>query len=144
MLQYGVLSVKLYEQQYRGVLNKIFCGLCKNRCMKSARRYSIIKEVEAIEKNESSKAEESIVKIGSEAASRVSALFSLLGNLTLLYDTYYIALDNVDNNLYKYVVLLYAIFLSSVYLISYSTYTYTIYFKGGKGASLNFDKKECF
>lgn len=112
--------------------------------MKSARRYSIIKEVEAIEKNESSKAEESIVKIGSEAASRVSALFSLLGNLTLLYDTYYIALDNVDNNLYKYVVLLYAIFLSSVYLISYSTYTYTIYFKGGKGASLNFDKKECF
>ena len=48
---------------------------------------------------------------------------------------------NVDNGLYKIVVLVQAIAIISVYLISYSTLNYSIYFNGSKGTNLNFDKK---
>ena len=107
--------------------------------MKSQRRSSIIKELESL--SVKVKAEESIIQIMSQPLSRLISLFSLFNNLKLLNKTYYIALANVDNGLYKIVVLVQAIAIISVYLISYSTLNYSIYFNGSKGTNLNFDKK---
>jgi len=76
-----------------------------------------------------------------EPMTRLLALYSLTNNFILIYTTYNISIeeDNVENALYKVVVIIQFISLFSLYLISYSTVNYGLYFNGGKGANLRFE-----
>ena len=72
---------------------------------------------------------------------KMLALYSLINNFILIYTTYNISIEdeNVENALYKIVVIIQFISLFSLYLISYSTVNYGLYFNGGKGANLRFE-----
>ena len=72
---------------------------------------------------------------------KMLALYSLTNNFILIYTTYDISIeeDNVENALYKVVVIIQFVSLFSLYLISYSTVNYGLYFNGGKGANLRFE-----
>lgn len=72
---------------------------------------------------------------------KMLALYSLVNNFILIYTTYNISIEeyNVENALYKVVVIIQFVSLFSLYLISYSTVNYGLYFNGGKGANLRFE-----
>ena len=59
----------------------------------------------------------------------------------MVYQTYRIALrpENIDNSVYKIVVVIESIAIVSLYLISYYTLNYSLYFNGGKGTNLRFE-----
>jgi hypothetical protein len=59
----------------------------------------------------------------------------------MVYQTYLVAMRpaNVDKMGYKIVVVIDAIAIVSLYLISYSTMNYSLYFNGGKGTNLRFE-----
>lgn len=58
---------------------------------------------------------------------------------------YWISLkeENITKANYKVVVIIQSIAIFSLYLISYSTLNYGMYFNGGKGANLRFEKMNC-
>ena len=72
---------------------------------------------------------------------KMIALYSLTNNWILIYTTYNITMEDYNVKLarYKFVVIVQFISLCSLYLISYSTVNYGLYFNGGKGANLRFE-----
>ena len=76
----------------------------------------------------------------SEPATRLVELYSLLNNFIMVYQTYLVAMKpkNIDKMGYKVVIAIEAISIVSLYLISYSTMNYSLYFNGGKGTNLRF------
>ena len=58
----------------------------------------------------------------------------------MVYQTYLVAMKpkNIDKMGYKVVIAIEAISIVSLYLISYSTMNYSLYFNGGKGTNLRF------
>jgi hypothetical protein len=99
-----------------------------------------------LDKKEAPVLEESLLSIISEPATRLVALYSLLTNFIMVYQTYYIAMrpKNIDNAAYKVVIAVEAIAIISLYLISYSTMNYSLYFNGGKGTNLRFENLSTF
>jgi hypothetical protein len=75
-----------------------------------------------------------------EPLTRLISLYSLMNNFIMVYQTYWIALkpENIDNVVYKIVIVIESIAIVSLYLISYSTMNYSLYFNGGKGTNLRF------
>lgn len=76
-----------------------------------------------------------------EPMTRMLALYSLMNNFLLIWTTYQIAIkdENIDKAGYKIVVIIQTVAIFSLYLISYSTLNYGLYFNGGKGANLRFE-----
>ena len=72
---------------------------------------------------------------------KMLALYSLTNNFILIFTSYNIAVEeyNVPLARYKIIVIIQFISLFSLYLISYSTVNYGLYFNGGKGANLRFE-----
>jgi hypothetical protein len=75
---------------------------------------------------------------------RMISLYGLMNNFIMIWQTYQIALrqENIQKWHYKVVVIVQFISIFSLYLISYSTLNYSMYFNGGKGANLKFENMD--
>ena len=114
---------------------------CKSRLRKK-RQDSILEEWMTLQnKKEAEPLEESVLSMISEPATRLLGLYSLLNNFIMVYQTYQVAMKpkNIDNMGYKVVIAIESIAIVSLYLISYSTMNYSLYFNGGKGTNLRFE-----
>ena len=82
-----------------------------------------------------------MMSLVSEPVTRMISLNSLMTNVIMIYQTYWISLEpkNIDSLSYKIVIAVQSIAVISLYLISYSTLNYSLYFNGGKGTNLRFE-----
>ena len=136
-----MIAERLYEKQYQGIFNKIFCS-CFKSCLRDRRHKNVTTEFDFHKHGQTNITVEPFpLTLILEPMTRLLALYSLTNYFILIYTTYNIAIegDNVEIALYKVVVIIQFISLFSLYLISYSTVNYGLYFNGGKGANLRFE-----
>ena len=136
------IADKFYDKQYEGCLNKVLCS-CFKSYMRARRNNNVMTEYIEYRYPYATKLEAKPFPLTLilDPLAKMVALYSLLNNFILIYTTYQITLEeyNVELARYKLVVMVQFVSLSSLYLISYSTVNYGLYFNGGKGANLRFE-----
>jgi hypothetical protein len=138
------ISHQIYKEEYNGCWNKILCGCFYTR-LKQRRHMNVLKEFRQYKNGDTDEELAPFIPILLITPMiRMISLYGLMNNFIMIYQTYQIAIkeENIEKWHYKVVVIVQFVSIFSLYLISYSTLNYSLYFNGGKGANLKFENMD--